>query len=99
MLAAAERRHRKEQRLVHLQYCGDFAGTPAGEIQAGDCLAWNYGTVYDVVAVRPVSAQFVEVSERKHGEPGGQVYARRLRKDRLVVRCVPGGRAGTFRVR
>jgi hypothetical protein len=81
--AAAERRIRREQRLVHLIGVGDQPGTPAGELVAGDRLMWNYGTRYTVAAVREVSPQFVEVTERARD---GREYTRRLRKDRLVVR-------------
>ena len=86
MMQAIERRHRRDNGLVHLQGCGDFKGTEAGEIGAGDLLAWNFGSVYEVLAVREVSPQFVEITERKHGEADGNGYTRRLRKDRLVVR-------------
>ena len=93
MMQAVERQLRREEGLVHLQNCGDFKGTPAGEIAAGDLLAWNYGSVYEVLTVRQASPRFIEISERKYGEPDSETYTRRLRKDRLVVRVeVSGGR-------
>jgi hypothetical protein len=34
--AAYDRRRRREQQLVHLQYVGDMPGTPAGQLEIGD---------------------------------------------------------------
>ena len=77
----------RERKLVHLIAVGDMPGTPAGELRAGDCLMWNFGSVYQVTAVREASPKFMEITER--ATKGGEEYKRRLRKDRLVVRLTP----------
>lgn len=88
-MQAAERKIRREQKLVHLQGVGDMPGTPAGELETGDRLMWNYGSVYEVTSVRQASPQFVAITERGSD---GREWSRRLRKDRLVVRTRPGER-------
>ena len=89
--AAYDRRMRREHSLVHLQYIGDMPGTPSGELEAGDRLMWNGGAIYLVTAVREVSPQFIEITERALGGSNkGSEYPRRLKKDRLVVRARPG---------
>jgi hypothetical protein len=87
--AAYERRERREQGLVHLQFVGDLPGTPARDLEAGDKLMWNGGDVYVVLSVREVSAQFIEITETAASGSkweDGKEYPRRLKKDRLVVR-------------
>ncbi len=71
--------------LVHLQGVGDLDGTPAGKVKPGDRLAWNYGYVTIVTAVRPVSAKFVEIDQDGTGQFAGQSSTRRLKADRLVA--------------
>jgi hypothetical protein len=86
-----ERRRRREQNLVHLQYVGDMPGTPAGELEVGDRLMWNGGAVYTVTAIEQPSPQFIKITERADGGSNkGEEYTRRLRRSRLVVRARPG---------
>ena len=87
---AAEHRARREQGLVHLIGVGDMPGTPAGEIGVGDRLMWNYGVVCKVLSVYEASYRFIEIRECDEAKPEGDVYERRLRKNRLVVRAGPG---------
>jgi hypothetical protein len=87
---SVETQLRREQKLVHLQFVGDWAGTPAGELAPGDRLMWNGGAVYVVLSVREVSPAFIEITERDERKPDGTVYPRKLKKDRLVVRAKAG---------
>ena len=89
---AAEHRMRREAGLVHLIGVGDMPGTPACHLSVGDRLMWNYGSVYKVLSVQEVSPRFVEIRERPEDKPDGDVYTRRLRKNRLVVRLQAGER-------
>lgn len=86
-----ERRRRRQAQLVHLQGVGDMPGTPAGELEVGDRLMWNYGTVYTVTAIVQPSPQFIRITERADGgSNAGEEYSRRLKRSRLVVRAKPG---------
>ena len=67
---------------IHLQRIGLHIAKPAGEIQVGDILVWNYWSTSSVVSVREISKCFVEVSSRSEN---GIVYPRRMKKDRLVA--------------
>ena len=73
---AYDRRHRREQQLVHLIEVGDMPGTPAVDLAVGDRLMWNYGAVYKVLSVRAVSPKFMEIRERAEDKPDGEVYTR-----------------------
>lgn len=84
--AAYDRRNRREQRLVHLQFVGDLPGTPAAELAVGDHLMWNGGAVYVITGLREASPKFIEITERDARKPDSQEYTRRLKKDRLVAR-------------
>lgn len=92
MSRADAERHRatREAGLVHLIGVGDMPGTPACDLAVGDRLMWNYGAVYKVLSVQEASPRFMEIRERAEGKPDGDVYTRRLRKNRLVVRARPG---------
>lgn len=85
-LAAYDRRVRKEQGLVHLQFVGDLPGTPAAELALGDHLMWNGGAVYVITGIRDASPKFIEITERDARKPESREYTRRLKQDRLVVR-------------
>ena len=63
---------------------GDFAGIPAADLRPGMLLSWNYSPKgYEVVAVRPISANFIEIDEKNRST--GKITSRRLKKTRLVV--------------
>lgn len=74
---------------IHLIAVGAVDAIPSSELQAGMQLVWNYGSVYDVLAIREISAQFIEVTERS--TETGKEYARRLKKSRLVAAFWPKG--------
>lgn len=61
---------------IHLQGVGDLAGTPAGQVKAGDRLMWNFGYVTIVTAVRKVSAKYVEVDQDGTRDYAGQSSTR-----------------------
>ncbi len=93
LIQAIEREQRREQGLVHLQFVGDWPGTPASELAKGDHLMWNGGAVYVITGIREASPKFIEITERavacRVDRDGTTEYTRRLKKDRLVVRLTP----------
>jgi hypothetical protein len=56
----------KSQGKLHLQSIGDVKGTLAKDLKVGDILMWNYGYQYEVVSVKNVSANFIEIKEAGH---------------------------------
>jgi len=65
-----------------LQGIGPHVGKPAGELQTGDVVVYNYGYIGRVVAVRDVTPKFVEIVEV---DESGREYTRRLKKTRIVA--------------
>ena len=73
---------------IHLQGVGRVLAQPASNLEPGDRIMWNYGSVYTVVSVEDVSPKFIAIVERdKDGKDWGP---RRLKKDRLVARMAKG---------
>ena len=71
-----------QENTVQLQSVGHCLGTPAAELKAGDKLMWNFGYTSEIVEIVKESKSFIFVKELS----GGNIYERRLKKDRLVVR-------------
>ena len=62
---------------------GRCAAKPAGELEVGDVITWNYGYRYEVVRIAPAGEQSVRIVERSLAD--GKEFTRVLRRNRLVV--------------
>ena len=62
---------------------GRCAARPAGELEVGDIITWNYGYRYEVISIEPAGKQSVRIVERRVN--GYQESTRVLRRNRLVV--------------
>jgi hypothetical protein len=74
---------------VHLQGVGDVKGTKVRDLKAGDRIMWNFGYVYEVVDVRPVTATLWELTERSLET--GKTYKRRKKPDTYIA-CARDGK-------
>jgi len=74
------------EETIQLQSVGWVPAKLAVNVKVGDTLMWNFGTTSEVVAVREVSACFVEVTEKWEAKPygGPSETKRKLKKTRLV---------------
>jgi hypothetical protein len=68
---------------IHLIGIGNVPAVPLSDIQAGDRLMWNYGSVCEVVRVTQVAPKTIELVER---DKDGREWTRRKRATRLVAR-------------
>lgn len=48
-------------KTTHLQSIGTVEAKPAGEVKAGDVLAFNFGILQTVASIDDVSAKFVVI--------------------------------------
>ena len=62
---------------------GRCAAKPAGDLQVGDTLTWNYGYQYRVVSIEQAGAKSIRIVEES--VTNGKQFTRRLLKSRLVV--------------
>lgn len=67
---------------THLQGIGTVNAKPAKDFAPGEMMAWNGGETSTVVAVRQVSACFVEIDLTN---PKGQTFVRRFKNDRVIA--------------
>lgn len=74
------------EETIQLQSVGRVPAKLAVNVKVGDTLMWNFGVTSEVVAVRNVSACFVEVTEKwkREGYGGPSETKRKLKKTRLV---------------
>jgi len=86
------KREAKKMKTVHLQGMGNYAGSPAKNLQSGDRIMWNYGCIEEVVAVSPsttgktvkaILKSVVDSYGRAIHE--GAIGTRKLGAERLVV--------------
>lgn len=70
------------EKTVTLQSVGHVLGEAAMNVKVGDVLMWNFGGTSEVLDVKEVSKQFIEVTEKSKS---GYVGNRRMKKTRLVV--------------
>lgn len=70
---------------VHLQYCGDYLGTPASELKVGDKMMWNNGYITTVMTIEK-RGKSVYVTEKSTYGGKETLYERRFLATRLVVR-------------
>lgn len=78
-------RNQTKKTTVHLQYCGDYEGTPASELKVGDKLMWNSGYVSTLLIVEK-RGKSVYVTEKYTYNGKETTYERRFLATRLVVR-------------
>jgi hypothetical protein len=71
----------REQGFVHLQGLGTYRGTPAGDVQPGDRLFWNWGYRSRVLGVERRGKSVVFTLE----EESGSIVQRRMLASSLVV--------------
>ncbi len=67
---------------IRLQGIGVVLAQPAQEIKAGDCLMWNFGSVYVVNEILSETSKTIVISTSPVGSE--TVYEQRFNKDRLV---------------
>ena len=67
---------------IWLQEVGLFRAKPAGELQVGDIMVWNYGSTSTVLTIRH-KGKSVFVTERDH--EGREYPERRFLASRLVA--------------
>ena len=72
----------QRQACIHLQGIGLFAAKPAGELQVGDKMVWNYGSTSTVLSIR-TKGKSVFITERS--EDGKEWPERRFLASRLVA--------------
>ena len=71
---------------IHLQGIGNVDAIPAGEVKPGMRIAYNFGSLYEVLAVEPFK-QSVRITERRM--ECGTVYVRVARVNRLLAAFYP----------
>jgi hypothetical protein len=67
----------------HLQGVGLVVAREASTLAVGDWLMYNYGSTYEIRAIRDVSKCFLEIDEAKTDT--GEIFTRRIKKDKLVA--------------
>ena len=66
---------------THLQGIGTVNAKPAKDFAPGEMMAWDGGDTSTVVAIRQVSACFVEITARSNGK----TFVRKIKNDRLIA--------------
>lgn len=69
-------------KTVNLQSVGEHKAKPAQDFSIGEEMVWNFGSKSEVVAILKETAKFITFSLLCSD---GNVYAKRLKKDRLVA--------------
>ena len=72
----------KPQATVQLQSVGRVAAKPAGELQVGDVIMWNYGYTSTVAAVTARGTTQIVVRTQRDND---STYTRMMSKTRLVA--------------
>lgn len=68
---------------IHLQAIGRVAAKPAGELQVGDVIKWNFGYLSPVIKIEPRGKMMITVYTQSND--GDTVYMRAMNKTRLVA--------------
>ncbi len=68
---------------IHLQSIGRVAAKPAGELQIGDVIRWNFGYLSPVIKIEPRGKMMVTVYTQSN--VGDTIYMRAMNKTRLVA--------------
>jgi len=71
----------KRQSLIHLQGYGEAKAKPAKEFKVGEKMLWNYGGKTMTKAILKETKCFITFQIEEDGE----LYERRLKKNRLVA--------------
>ena len=67
---------------IHLQGHGKQEAKFAESIKIGDVLMWNYGATSKVINIISETPKYITLGIQ---EESGNIYERRLKKDRLVA--------------